>query len=74
MREFNPDLIICDIMMPRMNGLEFLTALREDKSIAQIPVIMFTAKRRKMIAGRVRSWSGCVSDKACFYEIPEETY
>lgn len=43
-REFNPDLIICDIMMPRMNGLEFLTALREDKSIAQIPVIMFTAK------------------------------
>lgn len=43
-REQNPDLIICDIMMPKMNGIEFLTALRGDKTIAQIPVIMFTAK------------------------------
>lgn len=43
-REASPDLIICDVMMPRMNGIEFLTALRNDKTIAQIPVIMFTAK------------------------------
>lgn len=43
-REACPDLIICDIMMPKMNGIEFLTALRNDKTIAQIPVIMFTAK------------------------------
>lgn len=43
-REQNPDLIICDVMMPKMNGIEFLTALRGDKTIAQIPVIMFTAK------------------------------
>lgn len=43
-REACPDLIICDIMMPNMNGFEFLTALRGDKDTAQTPVIMFTAK------------------------------
>lgn len=36
------DLILCDIMMPRMNGLSFLHELREDGY--DIPVIMATAK------------------------------
>lgn len=43
-KETCPDLIICDIMMPKMNGLEFLTALRNNNTIVQTPVIMFTAK------------------------------
>ncbi len=39
-----PDLILLDIMMPQMNGLEALTLLKGDPSTASIPVILLTAK------------------------------
>ena len=38
-----PDLIVCDVMMPAMNGYQFVTALREEKDGADIPIIMLTA-------------------------------
>lgn len=37
------DLIICDINMPEMTGLELLTILKESKEYLHIPVIMLTA-------------------------------
>ena len=43
-QEALPDIIICDIMMPKMNGMDFLTLLKGDKKLSHIPVIMFTAK------------------------------
>ena len=39
-----PALILLDIMMPEMDGLEVLTRLKEDPSTASIPVILLTAK------------------------------
>ncbi len=39
-----PDLIITDIMMPHMNGYEFLEKLRSDIKTRAIPVIFFTAR------------------------------
>lgn len=42
-REKQPDLIISDIMMPLLNGYEFLRALRADTSIAHIQVILMSA-------------------------------
>jgi CheY-like chemotaxis protein len=42
--EQRPDLILLDIMMPQMDGLEALTRLKEDPETASIPVILLTAK------------------------------
>jgi CheY-like chemotaxis protein len=39
-----PDVIILDIMMPRMNGLEVLTVLKGDDDLRDIPVILLSAK------------------------------
>jgi two-component system, OmpR family, alkaline phosphatase synthesis response regulator PhoP len=37
-----PDVILMDIMMPGMTGVEALTEMKKDPEIAQIPVIMLT--------------------------------
>jgi diguanylate cyclase len=37
-----PDLIICDVNMPHMDGFEFISALKADTSIPNIPVIFLT--------------------------------
>ena len=42
--EVQPDLIICDIMMPGMDGYAVLNALRQQPAIAQIPLIFLTAR------------------------------
>ncbi|MEH2361698.1 EAL domain-containing response regulator [Nostoc sp.] len=42
-----PDLILCDIMMPELDGYGVLKALREDPSTATIPFIFLTAKSAK---------------------------
>ncbi len=40
--EFTPDLILLDVMMPVMNGIDTLDALKADTAHSQIPVIMLT--------------------------------
>jgi len=42
-RENHPDLIICDVLMPDMNGYGALAALRDDPDTSVIPVIFLTA-------------------------------
>jgi DNA-binding response OmpR family regulator len=39
-----PDLLITDIMMPEMDGYELVAALRSDEQLADLPVIMLTAR------------------------------
>jgi len=43
--EQKPDLILLDIMMPRMDGLEVLTRLKGDSNTRSIPVVLLTAKQ-----------------------------
>jgi DNA-binding response OmpR family regulator len=43
-RRVRPDVVILDMMMPRRNGLEVLTALRQEKDLADTPVIVLTAQ------------------------------
>lgn len=47
MNRTKPDLLIVDIMMPRMNGYSFLKRVRENEAWLTIPVIFLTAKSDK---------------------------
>ena len=47
-RKEKPDLILCDITMPAMDGYAVLQALREDKETATIPLIFLTARGEKL--------------------------
>jgi len=40
--KFKPDLILLDVMMPKMNGIDFLKVLKDNKMYKNIPVIVLT--------------------------------
>jgi len=46
-RDGRPDLILCDVMMPELDGYGVLHALQADPSLARIPFIFLTAKGEK---------------------------
>ena len=54
-----PDLIVLDVMMPRMDGFEVLKRLQANPDTRGIPVIMLTAKAQD--ADVFRGWSSGVS-------------
>jgi DNA-binding NarL/FixJ family response regulator len=46
-RREKPDLILCDVMMPKMDGYGVLQAIQNDSALARIPFIFLTAKGEK---------------------------
>jgi len=52
-REKQPDLILLDIMMPKMDGIEVCRRIKDDPSLPFIPIIMVTAKAdsKDVVAG-----------------------
>ncbi|HMP90188.1 MAG TPA: response regulator transcription factor [Kiritimatiellia bacterium] len=56
-RQYQPDLIICDIQLPGMDGFEVLASVRTDPALGDIPFIFLTARgekgniRRGMVSG-----------------------
>ncbi len=46
-RRERPDLILCDVMMPELDGFGVLRALQEEPELARIPFIFLTAKGEK---------------------------
>jgi len=41
-RANKPTLILCDVMMPKMNGMEVLDELKADPNLKDVPVVMLT--------------------------------
>jgi adenylate cyclase len=52
-REHSPDLILLDVMMPRLDGIETVKRLKADTSLPFVPVILLTAQndRRQVVSG-----------------------
>lgn len=42
-KELQPDLILLDIQLPKMNGYEVAAALRADERLAEIPIVAITS-------------------------------
>ncbi|MEO7836162.1 MAG: response regulator, partial [Acidimicrobiales bacterium] len=43
-RTENPDIVVCDIMMPRMDGLAVVRHLKADPATRSIPILLLSAK------------------------------
>lgn len=43
LREARPDLVVSDVQMPRMDGLDLTRRIREDKALAGLPVVLVTS-------------------------------
>ena len=48
MQESPPDLVIADLMMPVMDGLELLKAARSDPRLTSVPVVLMSALKPKV--------------------------
>jgi DNA-binding response OmpR family regulator len=53
LESLKPDIMVCDVMMPNLDGIEFVKAIKANNVTQKIPVIFLTAKTdpRSMIEG-----------------------
>ncbi|KKI99329.1 response regulator transcription factor [Prochlorothrix hollandica] len=58
LQQMRPDLVITDLMMPRVDGYQFLRQMREDDRFKALPVVFLTA--RGMTSDRIQGYqAGC---------------
>ena len=46
-RTEHPDLIVLDLMLPKLNGYEICTMLKQDARYQKVPIVLFTAKAQE---------------------------
>lgn len=58
-KELKPELILLDMAMPRMDGISFLRALRDEPALREVPVIALTAVSAKEYVNRAKDLNVC---------------
>jgi two-component system chemotaxis response regulator CheY len=48
-------MVLCDVIMPRMNGIELLTKLSQDGVLARLPVVMLTTEGQPELIAQAKS-------------------
>ena len=59
-RNEHPDLILLDVMMPGLDGWQFMEAIKADASTAQIPIVLLTARVQR--EDEIRGWLSGAAD------------
>ena len=54
-RDFSPDLVIMDIQLPHISGLELIEALKKDEALCPVPIMAVTAYAGKGDEDRIRA-------------------
>ena len=62
-RSHNPDIIISDVMMPRMNGYELCKSIKEDIAVSHIAIILLTARddKQSLLSGYKNGADGYIT-------------
>jgi len=61
--EAKPDLILLDMMLPKMSGLDLLQTMKQDPAVAAIPVIVFTSLSQKNEAKLLKAGAAAYLEK-----------
>lgn len=69
-REFEPDLVLLDVVMPGMDGFQVCQALRADPALAEVPIVMITSLEDK--ESRLRGLEAGADDFVSKPYQPEE--
>lgn len=69
-RRFKPDLIILDIMMPGLSGLQVCRMIRSDEKLKSIPIIFLSAKTEE--GDRIEGFESGADDYVCKPFSPKE--
>jgi len=56
-----PDLLILDLMLPGLDGLEVCWRVRRQTATAKLPILMLTAMERKLIKWSVSRWEPMIT-------------
>jgi two-component system, OmpR family, phosphate regulon response regulator PhoB len=59
-REHSPDLVVVDLLLPKLNGIEVCRRLKADPKTSQIPVIALTARAEREFGLLARD-AGCMA-------------
>lgn len=69
-RQFRPELIVLDIMMPDLNGLQVCRLIREDSSLKAVPIVFLSAKTEE--GDRIEGFESGADDYVCKPFSPKE--
>jgi CheY-like chemotaxis protein len=60
----NPAVVLLDLKMPKVDGLEVLRTIKEDENLRAIPIVVLTSSREEKTWCRVTSWASTPSSSS----------